>query len=272
MHIQRSLILILVFALCAGASGVGVAQSGAYQDVTDVVVIEVPVQVTKSEHPVRGLTQDNFELIVEGKNRDLLAFDVVDLSVLDSDASHAAVTAARMPVVARRHFLLLFDLSFAEPSGIIKSQNAARKLVLDGLHPTDLVGVATYNEAIGAQVVLGFTSDRRQIDLALATLGNINPAARIRDPLGIMLVSQNHLIESGGFQYDIQNITPKPENPERSGGYETTLMTESMYQNNLKDRAAMSGIASRSQVRNQILSLSSSLSELAVHLVAVQGR
>jgi VWFA-related protein len=260
-------LLLLVIALVAMPAS---TQSSRYEDTTDVVVIEVPVHVTKGGEPVRGLTADNFELIVDRKKQKLLSFDAIDLSTIS--AVPAVDSPNALPVVARRHFLLLFDLSFAEPAGIIRSQDAARKLVLDGLHPTDLVGVGTYNEAIGAQVVLGFTSDRRQIDLALATLGNINPAERIRDPLGIMLVEHNKIMELGGFQYDLENKTPKPENPERVGGYETTLLVDSMYQANLVDRSAMSGIASRSEVRNQILALSSAFSELADHLASVDGR
>ena len=246
------------------------AQSNSYQDTTDVVVIEVPVHVTKGGEPVRGLDADNFELIVDRKKQKLLDFDVIDLSTLS--AVPAAGSPQAVPVVARRHFLLLFDLSFAEPAGVVRAQVAARKLVLDGLHPTDLVGVATYIETVGAEVVLGFTSDRRQIDYALATLGEISPAQKIRDPLGIMLADHKKIMESGGFQYDLENHSPKPENPERSNGYETTLMVDSMYLANLKDRGAMSGIASRSETRNQILALSSSFSELADHLASVQGR
>lgn len=246
------------------------AQAGGYSDVTDVVVIEVPVHVSKSGEPVRGLGKGNFELSVGRKKQKLLSFEEIDLSTLT--AVPALGSPEMLPVVARRHFLLLFDLSFAVPSGVVRSQVAARKLVLDALHPTDLVGVATYIESVGAEVVLGFTSDRRQIDLALATLGGISPGERIRDPLGIVLADHRKIMESGGFEYDLANNSPKPENPERSNGYETTLMTGSMYLANLRDRGALAGVSSRSETRNQILALSSSLSELADHLATVQGR
>ncbi len=262
--------IALIALLGALPAGTLPAQPDRYDDVTDVVVIEVPVHVTKGGEPVRGLGPENFELIVGRKKQKLLDFEVIDLATL---AAVPAVGAQQtLPVVARRHFLLLFDLSFAEPAGIVRSQIAARRLVLDGLHPTDLVGVATYTEAVGARVVLGFTSDRRQIDLALATLGNIDPAERIKDPLGIVLADHQKLMDSGGFAYDLERRGPKPENTERVGGYETTLFADSMYLANLKDMGAMSGVASRSDVRNQILALTSSLSELAAHLAAVEGR
>ncbi len=265
---NRALKILLPIALLVAVTVA--AQTESYEDVTDVVVIEVPVHVTKGGEPVRGLGPENFELVVDRKKRELLDFEVIDLSTMSAVPSVDQVQT--LPVVARRHFLLLFDLSFAEPAGVVRSQNAARRLVLDGLHPTDLVGVATYSEAVGAEVVLGFTSDRRQIDLALATLGNINPSERIKDPLGIMLVDHRRLMESGGFQYDLERSTPKDENVERVNGYETTLFADSDYLRNLEDMSAMSGIASRSEVRNQILALSSSFSELADHLAAVDGR
>ncbi len=246
------------------------AQPDGYADVTDVVVVEVPVHVTRNGEPVRGLGERNFEIVVDRKKQKLLDFEVIDLAAIEGLPTTGQQA---LPVVARRHFLLLFDLSFARPAGIVRSQIAARRLVLDGLHPTDLVGVAVYSEATGASVVLGFTSDRRQIDLALATLGNLKPSERVRDPLGIVLADHRQLMELyGGFAYDLENSTPKDENPERSAGYETTLFSESDYLRNLKDMGAMSGIAARSQVRNQILALSSSFTELADHLAEVDGR
>ncbi len=264
--------VMVCLSLCLGVlTAVTVtAQSNTYQDATDVVVIEVPVHVTKGGKPLYGLDKDNFELIVDRQKQKLLDFEVIDLSTLSGVP--AVGSSELLPVVARRHFLLLFDLSFADPAGVVRSQIAARKLVLDGLHPTDLVGVATYIEAVGAEVVLGFTSDRRQIDYALATLGALSPAQRIRDPLKIMIADQKQMLETGGFQHDLENHSPKPENPERSNGYETTLMVDSMILANLKDRGALGGIASRSETRNQILALSSSLSELADHLASIQGR
>ncbi len=259
--------LLLIAALLPPAAAA--AQSASYQDATDVVVIEVPVHVTRGGETVRGLGEESFELIVDGKKQKLLDFEVIDLAKL---TAAPAGSLPAPPVVARRHFLLLFDLSFAEPAGVVKSQIAARELVLDGLHPSDLVGVATYSEAVGATVVLGFTSDRRQIELALATLGNIEPAERIKDPLGIVLADHKKIMETGGFQEDLARPTPKPENPERSNGYETVLRANVDYLRNLQDMGTMSGIASRSNVRNQILALTSSFSELADHLAAVQGR
>ncbi|HXO21541.1 MAG TPA: VWA domain-containing protein, partial [Thermoanaerobaculia bacterium] len=96
-----------------------------------------------------------------------------------------------VPIAARRHFLLLFDLSFSEPSSIVKARQAAKDLVLKSLTPADLVAVATYAASGGAKLVLGFTSDRYQIEVAVDTLGLPQLVDREPDPLGVMLTSSS---------------------------------------------------------------------------------
>ena len=91
-----------------------------------------------------------------------------------------------MPIAGRRQFLLLFDLAFSAPKGIVAAREAARGLVLRGMRPGDLVGVATYSAAHGPQILLGFTSDRRQVDAALDALGTVRDD-RGADPLRLVM-------------------------------------------------------------------------------------
>ena len=88
--------------------------------------------------------------------------------------------AAAVPLAGAPQFLLLFDLAFSDPKAVVKAREAARDLVLKGLRPADLVAVATYSAAHGPQLLLGFTSDRRQVDAALDALGAVptRPAGR----------------------------------------------------------------------------------------------
>ena len=95
-----------------------------------------------------------------------------------------AVTAA-----GRRHFLILFDLAFSQPRAVVRGRQAAADVVA-GLHPTDLVGVATYSATKGPQLVLGFTSDRAQIAAALESLANPQMLDRSSDPLRLVLASE----------------------------------------------------------------------------------
>src|SRR5262249_43050870 len=109
-------------------------------ETTNVVAVEVPVEVIKDGEPVRGLTANDFEISEGRKKLKITGFDVVDLAT-----AKPGQAAAPLATAARRHFLLLFDLSFSEPKSILKARQAAKALVENSLHPTDLVAVATYS-------------------------------------------------------------------------------------------------------------------------------
>ena len=145
---------------------------------TEVVEVEVPVQVVRDGQPVRGLTAADFEIYDGRRKLPVSGFRVVDLA--------APAGRGALPLAGRRQFLLLFDLAFSEPRAVVAAREAARGLVLKGIRPGDLVGVATYSGTHGPQVVLGFTSDRRQVDAALDSLGTVrDPHAA--DPLRLVM-------------------------------------------------------------------------------------
>jgi VWFA-related protein len=156
----------------------------SFSEVTDVVAVEVPVQVVdKDGQPVRGLTADDFEVYEGRKKQTVTGFEVLDLT---SAPAAAGAKAAPIPVTARRHFLLLFDLSFSEPKALLGARDAAKGLV-DSLQPSDLVAVAVYAGSKGAQILLRFTSDHHQIRTAIDSLGAPELIDRIRDPLQLVL-------------------------------------------------------------------------------------
>lgn len=158
------------------------ASAQEYADTTSVVVVEVPVNVTRDGEPVTGLTAEDFEITDEGKKQSIMGFDVLDLRE-EASASHVR----SMSAAARRHFVFVFDLSFSEPNAIVRSREAALNLVRTGLHPTDLIGVATYSNRQGPRLILNFTTDRRQVEEAFSTLGLLEGARAIDDPLGIVV-------------------------------------------------------------------------------------
>ncbi len=154
------------------------ATAQTFSGSTEVVEVEVPVQVVRDGQPVRGLTAADFELSEGRKKLALTGFHVVDLA---APAARGAV-----PPAARRQLLLLFDLAFSDPRGVVAAREAARSLVLKGIRPGDLVGVATYSAAHGPQILLGFTSDRRQVDAALDSLGAVRDD-KAGDPLRLVM-------------------------------------------------------------------------------------
>jgi VWFA-related protein len=163
-------------ALLIAAAAPAAAQT--FSGSADVVEVEVPVQVARDGQPVRGLTAADFELYEGRRKLAVTGFHVVDLA--------GPAPRGGAPLAGRRQILLLFDLAFSDPKKVVAAREAARSLVLKGLRPGDLVGVATYSAAHGPQILLGFTSDRRQVDAALDALGAVRDD-RAGDPLRLVL-------------------------------------------------------------------------------------
>lgn len=183
------LALLLVPAAAARAQEAD-APRKTFDGVSDVTVIEVPVQVSHDGRPVRGLTAADFRVLDEGEPRTIASFEVVDLSAPAGTDTQAAGPGA-VPMAGRRHFLLLFDLAFSEANDLSRAERAARDLVDRGLEPSDLVGVAFYSPRRGASLVLNFTADRAEV-------------RRVLDGLRFLLDGR------GGFR-----LTEAPDGPER---------------------------------------------------------
>jgi VWFA-related protein len=260
----RWLVIVAVvppLALPLPASG----QGGRFQESTDVVVVEIPVQVTRDGEPVRGLSAADFEVIDGRKKQEIVGFDVVDLSQ-DGSATR------EIPIAGRRHFLMLFDLALSYPATVVKARDAARELVRNSLHPSDLVGVAVYSASRGAQLVLGFTSDRDQVDVAINTLGLPGLLQTRPDPLGLILADRDAFPDmfgrigglSGGGDIDGAR-NPNGPNP---GDLLRALGEEQVRELTEKVQTA----ASQAAERRTVLALTSSLTELADMMSSIEGR
>jgi VWFA-related protein len=142
-----------------------------FQDIVDVVEIQVPVNVIdKNGEPIRDLSAEDFEIFDGKKRQEVTGFRVVDLDVIQSDMTRREMELA-VPAAARRHFLLLFDLSFSTPTSILRARQAARDFVLESLHPTDLAAVVVFEAEWGPRLIITFTPDRVQLARAIDTLG-----------------------------------------------------------------------------------------------------
>ncbi len=159
-------------------------------ETVSVVVVDVPVQVTRKGEPVRGLTIDDFQLFAGGKKVKIASFDVHDVSLSIDEAVRAPGQPAR-PALPPRHLLLLFDLSFSDVGSLQRSQIAAREIVSDSVDPKDLVAVTTYSATTGLRHLLNFTSDRAQILAAIDSMG-VNQRAGV-DPLNMILVEPDEV-------------------------------------------------------------------------------
>jgi VWFA-related protein len=232
----------------------GTAQQKTFTEATQVVVVEVPVQVVKDGEPVRGLTANDFEVYEGRKKLPVTGFEVLDLAAAPSPS------APPVPISARRHFLMMFDLSFSEPKSIVKARLAAQKVV-DDLHPTDLVAVATYTSLSGPQLVLGFTPDRKQIAAAIDTLGVPKLVDRSPDPLKLVYT------EAAASQF-----SSAPLASQSGTGAERQAAKEEAIVDTLNTFSAAAEHADRSAKQQMVLSLTRSFSDLARLMAEVGGR
>ncbi|MBV8203028.1 MAG: VWA domain-containing protein [Acidobacteria bacterium] len=219
----------------------------AFSESTEVTVVQVPVQVVRDGNPVQGLTAADFEVFDGRRQQKVTGFEVLDLSARQG----AAVPS--IPPALRRHFLLLFDLAFSEPKSLIKARHMVAEMI-PALHPSDLVAVATYSASKGPRIVLGFTSDRRQVLQAIDTLGLPELVDRNPDPLSLIAadLQQNLKMDSGG-------------GAGKAGAADAAL-------ENAKDFTRLDERASHEQQAALVAALSRSFSDLARLLDSVHGR
>ncbi len=196
--IDRCLQLPVLFLLLISWHGLDATEPTSqteFSEDTRVVRVEVPVTVVgRDGEPIRGLSPESFVISDQGREQEILDFEVIDLRTESQEAladpgKTAEMRRENLPPAGRRHFLLLFDLSFSKPSSIVKARQAARELVMSQLHPTDLAAVATYSLDTGPQLILTFTPDRAQLARAIDTLGyhRRRTSALRQDPLGFLI-------------------------------------------------------------------------------------
>lgn len=141
---------------------------GTEQVQVDLVLVDVVVRDRK-DHPVSGLTRDDFEILV-----DRLAVDPADIESFEEICAEprgapsaagapAAATADRpatsqttAPVIPR-YIVIYLDFSQMTFSARRQSLKAAREFVTTGIDPSDRVMVMTYGRKL--QLLQDFTSD-----------------------------------------------------------------------------------------------------------------
>ncbi len=258
----RTLLIAILLTLLAFVPGMTGAQ--VFRESTSVVVVEVPVHVIRDGKPVRGLTHEDFVVLDERKPQEIIGFDVVDLTALSSPspapaAGRSVAPPARMPVAARRHFLLLFDLSFSRPDSVTDARDAALELVKEGLHPSDLVAVATYSHGRGPQLLNGFTSDRPQVAAAIDSLGLTRRIEPLRDPLGLVFGD----LDDAGRAFGLgQGSSGRGAGGRGRGDFAAAMM----------DFARKMEAQQQRQETQRISALTRSFSDLATLMAGVRGR
>jgi VWFA-related protein len=258
---RRSSILLLALPFAAAAA----LTAQTFEGTSQVTSIEVPVNVvTRDGQPVRGLTAGDFEVYDGGDRQKVTSFEVVDLKVLNpgESAPGAAAAPARpateLRAAARRHFLLLFDLSFSTPSSILRARTAAHDFVLHSLQPSDLAAVATYSLESGPKLIVTFTPDRSQLARAVDTLGYRQSFDARREPLRFLVESPDTALLS--------------EAAGRGGESPLRAQQDQVLYEYLQSIALAAEKQERDFQMGRIASYSRALGQVARSLSSVQGR
>ena len=259
---SRSLVTLAnLLALCFAMSNPACAQEETFEGQATVLEVQVPVNVTaRNGEAVRSLTADDFKIFDEGQQREITGFRVIDLEVLELGSARSEIEAA-VPAAARRHFLLLFDLSFSDPSSVVRAREAARRFVLNNLHPTDLVAVAIHTVESGARLIVTFTPDRAQVARAIDTLGapRLLQLAHRRDPLRFVLE-------------DLTGSSRLAQSPVDSGDGGGQTVQNQAVQAYIDVMGKQIAKMEKSFLRGRVQSWASSMGELARFLDSVEGR
>jgi VWFA-related protein len=180
------LILLGLGASSVGASALQPSGPPVFQ--ADVALVTAPVFVTDgSGRAVAGLAAEDFEVFDGGTRVPIVAFQAIDVDALaTAPAGDSAAPALPVAVqaAAARQFLLLFDLAFSPPSGLLRAREAASQFVQESLAPGDLVAVGTFGSN-GVRMLTGFTSDRAYVARAIQGLGLLRALEMGPDPLGL---------------------------------------------------------------------------------------
>ena len=180
-------------AVLSLTAGMAYSQTPSVSSDISVTLVEIPVEVTQGDEPVRGLSAADFE-VREGKDvLPIVSFETIDLE------TPPAPDAPPPPPAARRHVLFLFDFANSDRELLEQGIAAARTVLAGGLDPRDLAGVAAYLPTGELPVLLSFTTDRaaatRTLDgLQSALDGKVPEKAGPLDPLRLTGVDVPTLI------------------------------------------------------------------------------
>jgi VWFA-related protein len=224
-----AVLLVTALALMVAALPLAAQSQGeaAFGEAIDVRVVNVEAVVTgKGGERVRGLSKDDFRLLVDGREVPIGFFnEVTDGTLVAADSGQGGQAAPEPEVVGRR-VLVFVDDSF----GIAPYRNAVLDRIrqsLDRLSPQDQVAVVEF-DGKKLDLLSGWTADRERTIAALAE-------ARGRKAHGLIIRAQlRDINRSLGAATAIQGFTPLPvpttagESAGRFGrGYDGSAFLES---------------------------------------------
>jgi VWFA-related protein len=260
---------IAALAVLALTAGMLQAQTPSVSTDISVTLVEIPVEVTQGNEPVRGLTAADFEVFEGKRSLPIVSFETVNLEALPE------ADAPLPPPAARRHVLFLFDFALSRPERLLDGIAAARELVEKGLDPRDMVAVGLYLPKGELPLLLSFTSDRAAARRTLEGLegvltGKIPEKSDASDPLRLTglnartLLTQVWRVDERNFARDMLASLGQGSGGFRWGDF--------LQKNVLSHSSALHQASVESVQRSHVKTMAVALDGLARILRPVQGR
>ncbi|MEW6363529.1 MAG: VWA domain-containing protein [Acidobacteriota bacterium] len=176
-------------ALCACALVFTGASAGEVREEAAASAVEVPVYVADRDgNPVMDLKSEDFTVYEDGKKQSLLFAQIVVAGAVPA-ATVVGQTQPAPPspaIEAPRNFALLFDLTFNDLGGIRRAREAAMRFVTEQAAEDDRIAVFTLSRAGRITMCSNFTTDRRNLKEALATLSARKSAETLSESAGLV--------------------------------------------------------------------------------------
>ncbi|MEA2559914.1 MAG: hypothetical protein QOH06_1418 [Acidobacteriota bacterium] len=271
----RWIAALAMLALMAGPAG-GAGEIGDTQAQTpfvstdiSVTLVEIPVEVTQGNEPVRGLTAADFEVFEGKRSLPIVSFETVNLE------APPEADAPPPPPAARRHVLFLFDFALSRPERLLDGIAAARELVEKDLDPRDMVAVGLYLPKGELPLLLSFTSDRAAARRTLEGLegvltGKIPEKSDASDPLRLTglnartLLTQVWRVDERNFARDMLASLGSSSGGFRWGDF--------LQKNVLSHSSVLDQMNVESRQRSHVKTMVDAIDGLAKVLRPVEGR
>lgn len=172
---------LLVIVLLTVPASPTRAQYESFEERTAVTLVEVPVTVIHRGEPVEGLTVDDFAVFDRGERQEVMSFDVLTVEREAAEAPAASGSAEAAGVLAaRRNFLFLFDLAYADRRSLERALLELDRLFVGGLAPGDRIGIGFFSALRGYQWVVGLTERHEEARPALELMRAVIASDRRR--------------------------------------------------------------------------------------------
>jgi len=184
---RRGLALLLLSSLCGLISAQSDSQKSeaipsdtpTFHSTVRRVVVDVVVRDSNNQ-PVHGLTAKDFVVAEDGRQQNVLSFDVHDLTApsisLPPNAPHLATNNfVNIPPIPERGplYLILYDLVDTEPDDQMDARRQIMKFIKN---KPDGTRFAVFVRSDGLYLVQGFTADK---DLLYSVLDPSNPKPHV---------------------------------------------------------------------------------------------